>query len=59
MRAWDEELDFRSLVDADAEIAGRVDLDAVFDLGAYTAHVDVVFERLRALVATRREGAHV
>ena len=33
MRAWDEELDFRELVDADAEIAGRVDLDAVFDLG--------------------------
>ena len=28
MRAWDEELDFRELVRADAEIAGRVDLDA-------------------------------
>ena len=57
MRAWDEGIDFRGLVDADAEIAGRVDLDAVFDPGAYTAHVDVVFERLRALVSTRREGA--
>ena len=34
----------------------RVDLDAVFDHGAYTAHVDVVFDRLRALVATRRGG---
>ena len=31
MRAWDEQIDFRSLVDADPEIAGRVDLDAVFD----------------------------
>ena len=31
----------------------------VFDPGAYTAHVDVVFERLRALVSTRREGARV
>jgi adenylosuccinate lyase len=49
MRAWDEGLDFPELVRADAEIAGRVDLDAVFDLGAYTRHVDVVFERLRAL----------
>jgi len=57
MQAWDEGVDFRSLVAADAEIADRVDLDAVFDPGAYTAHVDVVFERLRALVSTRREGA--
>ena len=56
MRAWDEELDFPTLVRADAEIAGRVDLDAVFDLGAYTRHVDVVFERLRA--ARREEHVH-
>ena len=26
---------------------------AVFDLGAYTRHVDTVFDRLRALVAAR------
>jgi adenylosuccinate lyase len=55
MRAWDEGLDFPELVLADGEIAGRVDLDAVFDLGAYTRHVDVVFERLRAL---RAEHVH-
>lgn len=55
MRAWDEGLDFPELARADAEIAGRVDLDAVFDLGAYTRHVDVVFERLRAL---SREHVH-
>ena len=36
MRAWDEGLDFPELVRADAEIAGAVELDAVFDLGAYT-----------------------
>ena len=59
MRAWDEGVDFRELVDADAEIAGRVYLDVVFDPGAFTAHVDVVFDRLRALVTTRREGARV
>jgi adenylosuccinate lyase len=56
MRAWDEGLDFPGLVRGDAEIAGRVDLDAVFDLGAYTRHVDVVFDRLRAAT---REHAHV
>jgi adenylosuccinate lyase len=55
MRAWDEGLDFPELVLADAEIAGRVDLAAVFDLGAYTRHVDVVFERLRTL---RAEQVH-
>src|SRR5215218_8292109 len=49
MRAWDEELDFRTLARADAEIAGRIDLDRVFDDSAYTRHVDLVFERLHAL----------
>lgn len=58
MRAWDEALDFPELARADGEIAGRVDLDAVFDPAAYTRHVDVVFERLRALVAAP-EPAHV
>ena len=44
MRSWEEELDFPTLVRADAGAsAGRVVLDAVFDLGAYTRHVGVVF----------------
>ena len=55
MRAWDEELDFTELCRADDEIAGRVDLDTVFDLGAYTRHVDTVFARLHALVQSRKE----
>ena len=59
MTAWDEGVDFRGLVEADPEIASRVDLDAVFDPAAYTAHVDVVFDRLRALVASRTEGVRV
>ena len=59
LRAWDEQIDFPRLVEADPEIAGRVDLDDVFDPEAFTVHADVVFDRLRALVATRREGAHV
>src|SRR5436190_8435619 len=53
LRAHEEEQDFRELVRADPEIAGRVDLDALFDLGWYTRHVDAIFERLAAL--TRRE----
>jgi len=57
MRAWDEGLDFPALVRADPELAARVDLDAVFDLRVYTRHVDVVFERLRALAA-REEPVH-
>ena len=33
--------------------------EAVFDLTAYTRHVETVFERLRALVAVREEGLRV
>jgi adenylosuccinate lyase len=53
LRAHEEEQDFRELVRADKEIAGRVDLDTLFDLGWYTRHVETIFERLAAL--TRRE----
>jgi adenylosuccinate lyase len=53
MRAWDEGLDFRELVRSDSEVATRIALDRVFDLGAFTAHVETVFTRLRNLVADR------
>ena len=56
LRAWDEGLDFRALVEGDARIAGRVDLSGAFDLGAYTRHADTVFERLHALT---EEEVHV
>jgi adenylosuccinate lyase len=46
LRAWDEGLDFRDLVRSDSQIASRVDLAQVFDLGVYTRHVGAVFERL-------------
>ncbi|MDX6487017.1 MAG: adenylosuccinate lyase, partial [Gaiellaceae bacterium] len=58
MRSWDEELDFRELVRGDDEIASRIDLDAVFDLGAYTRHIDTIFARLHTLVA-KEEPVHV
>jgi adenylosuccinate lyase len=57
MRAWDEELDFRELVRRDEEIAARLDLDAVFDLDAYTRHVDTIFARLHS-IAVKEEPVH-
>jgi adenylosuccinate lyase len=58
LRAWDEGLDFRTLVEADSRIAGRIDLADAFDLGAYTRHLDAVFERLHAL-KRNEEAVHV
>jgi adenylosuccinate lyase len=57
MRAWEEEQDFRELVRADAEIAKRIDLASVFDLAAYTQHVDAVFARLRS-ITHKEEPVH-
>jgi adenylosuccinate lyase len=60
MRAWEEEQDFAELVRSDSELTSTLDpaaLDSVFDLGAYTRHVDVVFERLHAL-SRREEHIH-
>jgi adenylosuccinate lyase len=45
MRAWDEGLDFRSLVRSDPDIAERVNLGEVLDVRAYTANVDEIFAR--------------
>jgi adenylosuccinate lyase len=60
MRAWEEELDFPELVRADGEIGRRLDpaaLEAIFDLGHFTRHVDTVFERLAA-ITTKEEPVH-
>jgi len=45
-RAWDTRTDFRQLLGA---AAPDLDLDAVFDYGAYLTHLPGVFERLEAL----------
>jgi adenylosuccinate lyase len=58
MRAWEEGLDLRELARADADVATRVDLDGVFTLDAFTAHVQTVFDRLRELTATRSVPVH-
>jgi adenylosuccinate lyase len=47
-RAWDEETSFRELVSAKAP---QLDLDAVFDYGAYLEHVPEVLARLDSLAA--------
>ena len=57
LRAHEEEQDFRELVRADEEIAGRVELDELFELGWYTRHVDAVFERLGDL-ARKEDAVH-
>ena len=57
MRAWEEEANFAQLVRDDPDIAGRVDLDATFDLDATVRHVDTVFDRLHALVE-KEEPVH-
>jgi adenylosuccinate lyase len=45
-RAWDTRTDFRELLGA---AAPELDLDAVFDFGAYLTHLPEVFERVEAL----------
>jgi adenylosuccinate lyase len=45
-RAWDTGTEFRDLL---AEAAPELDLDAVFDYGAYLTHLPEIFERLEAL----------
>ncbi len=47
-RAWDTGTHYRDLL---AEAAPELDLDAVFDYGAYLTHVPAIFERLEALRA--------
>jgi adenylosuccinate lyase len=58
LRAWDEGLHFRELVEADPEI--ELDPDALadcFDLTEAVRHADVIFERLSAL-QQREEPVH-
>ncbi|HEX6666225.1 MAG TPA: adenylosuccinate lyase [Solirubrobacterales bacterium] len=45
-RAWDTRTEFRDLL---AEAAPDLDLDAVFDYGAYLTHLPEIFERVEGL----------
>jgi adenylosuccinate lyase len=58
--AWEGGGDFRALVEADDDVAARLDKDAlaaVFDHEAYTRHLDTVFDRLNVL-QPREEPIH-
>jgi len=57
MRAWEEGLDFRELVESDPEIAPRLN-PSVFELADAVKHVDVLFERLATLTTQREEAVH-
>jgi len=49
MKVWDEGKDFKALLEADPEVAGRVPrekLEAAFDLDRELRHVDAVFARV-------------
>ncbi len=49
LRAWDESLDFRELLRADAKVTKHLkgaELEALFDYGYYTRYVDEVFQRV-------------
>ncbi len=49
MRAWKDRTPFRGLLEADPDVAARLDspaLDEIFDYGVYTRHVDDSFRRL-------------
>jgi adenylosuccinate lyase len=48
MRAWDDGVDFRSLLEADPDVPGHV-LDEAFDLDRSLANLDVIFAQLDAI----------
>jgi adenylosuccinate lyase len=61
LRAWDEEVDFRALLEADSEVTAHLDVDALadaFDLREALRHVDVLFDRLTALTSRKEEAVH-
>lgn len=52
MKAWHEDLDYRPLLEADAEVTSRLSpekLDELFDVNAYLVHIDDSFRRLGLL----------
>jgi len=59
LRAWDEGLDLRALLEQDPELTLPPEaLDAAFDLDDALKHVDVVFDRLSALMTRKEEPVH-
>jgi adenylosuccinate lyase len=62
LRAWDEELDFRALLEADDAVVRRLPPAALaesFDLETSLRHVDALFERLATLTTREEDHVHV
>jgi adenylosuccinate lyase len=52
LRAFDEEVPLRALLEADADVAARLDaatLDRIFDLAAALRNAGAAFDRLEAI----------
>jgi adenylosuccinate lyase len=59
LRAWDEGLDLRQLLEQDPDVKLSPEaLDAAFDQDDALKHVDVVFDRLSALMTRKEEPVH-
>jgi len=49
MKVWEQGADFRAELKADPEVTAALDADeieALFDLGHHTRHVDTIFARV-------------
>jgi adenylosuccinate lyase len=49
MRVWEEGLDYKSLLQADSDVARHLtaaEVDAAFDMGYHLKHVDTIFRRV-------------
>jgi adenylosuccinate lyase len=59
LRAWDEGLDFRGLLESDADLnLPPAVLEQAFDLADALKHVDVIFDRLSVLTTRKEEPIH-
>jgi len=59
LRAWDEGLDLRELLEQDAEVGLSPEtLDAAFDLDDALKHVDAIFDRLHTVTIPKEEPVH-
>jgi adenylosuccinate lyase len=59
LRAWDEGLDLRGLLEADPDVLLAPEaLDRAFDLGDALKHTDVILDRLSAITTRKEEPVH-
>ena len=57
MKAWSDGKDFLALLKADASVMAKIEpkeIEALFDLGYHTRHVDTIFRRVFGINRTRK-----